>query len=113
MSKKWIINTMKELGFTKTETRIYLLLLAGGPKEATRIAEVLRLHMVTTYKTLKKLQNKGLVVPSKYPTLFCAEPFEKVLDFLNKDITKQKISLEDEKEELLSIWLKIIESSKN
>jgi sugar-specific transcriptional regulator TrmB len=98
---------MKNLGFSETEVKIYMFLIAVGPKEALKIAEALELHMVATYKTLKKLQNKGLVMPSKHATIFCAEPFEKVLDFLNKDISKQKQSLEDEKEKLLSIWRSI------
>jgi sugar-specific transcriptional regulator TrmB len=96
---------MKNLGFS--ETKIYMLLLTDGPQETTKIAEALSLYKVTIYKSLKKLQNKGLVTPSKHPTLFCAEPFEKVLDFLNQDITKQKQSLEDKKEKLLSTWRSI------
>ena len=97
------------LGFTETDTQVYLLLSTEGPKKARDIAEALNLYNPQLYHILKKLQDRGLVnVSHDYPAFFSAVLFEKVLDLLAKAKKEQHKTLKESREELLSAWRSII-----
>jgi sugar-specific transcriptional regulator TrmB len=61
------------------------------------------------YRSLKKLQNKGIVsATAEHSALFSAVPFEKVLDIFAKAKMEEAQRIEQNKEEILSIWQSMI-----
>jgi len=106
-----MFNTLVRLGFSETDAKVYVHLVLEGPQEARIITENLPMYNVRLYKVLKNLKNKGIVNSSKGPTLFSAEPFEKVLELLISDKTSQQHSLEENKKSLLVTWQQIIKKS--
>jgi sugar-specific transcriptional regulator TrmB len=111
LSKDWIINTLRNLGFSENDARVYLQLLIHGPQDERIISETLRMHQATLQKVMINLKNNRLVITSKHPPLFWAEPLEKVLDFLTQERMKQKQFFEKKREELVSIWQSITKKS--
>lgn len=100
--------TLVTLGFTETDAKVYVYLATEGPKKASDTAEALRIYKQQLYRSLKKLQSKGIINASpEYPTRFSAVLFEKVLDFLIKAKMEQQQALQESKEELLSTWRSI------
>ncbi len=61
MNKDFILSVLKPLGYTEKEARIYVSALELGTVPASSLARQSGLNRVTTYETLKKLQEKGLV----------------------------------------------------
>ena len=110
MSKEWIQRTLLNLGFNQSEAQIYVILASEGPKKAKDIAKQLDLQTSQLYRSLKKLQNNGVVnASSKYPALFSAVIFEKVLELWIETKKEQHKALLASKEELLSTWRSITE----
>lgn len=100
--------TLVTLGFTETDAKVYVYLATEGPKKASDTAEALRIYKQQLYRSLKKLQSKGIIKASpEYPTRFSAVLFEKVLDLLIKAKMEQQQALQESKEELLSTWRSI------
>ena len=76
MSNEWMQKVLIDLGFTEKESRVYLLLTDVGPKKAKDIANSLNLDISQLYRTLKSLENTGLVNASPdYPAFFSAVLF--------------------------------------
>jgi len=97
--------TLVKLGFTETDAQVYAFLAAEGPQKAKDLVAVLKLHRQQLYRSLKKLQNKGIVTASlNYPTCFSAVLFEEVLDILIETKMEQQQALQESKESLLSTW---------
>lgn len=61
MNKDIILNILKSLGNSEKEARVYLANLEIGLAPASQLAQKARLNRVTTYETLKKLLEKGMV----------------------------------------------------
>ena len=101
--------TLINLGFPETDANIYLHLIEEGPRKSSEIAKALNLHRHRTYRTLKKMQSKGVIKTSnEYPANFSAVPFDKVLDlFIKANIEEAKHVIQN-KEDLLSSWRTII-----
>jgi len=79
-----------KLGFTETETKVYVQLTTEGPQTSRDMAKALNLHTRQICTSLKKMQNTGFVESNyKGQTHFLAVPFEKVLDQLIKDNIEQ------------------------
>jgi len=53
--------TLEQIGFTKNEAKIYIVLVGLGPQPANIIAKAVGLNRTTTYPILKNLNKKGLV----------------------------------------------------
>ena len=108
MDREWILTTLAKLGFTETDAQVYTLLATEGPQKARDIAETLKLHRQQLHRSLKKLQNKGIVnAYLEYPTRFSAVLFGKVLDLLIQTKMEQQQALQESKEHLLSTWQSI------
>lgn len=58
---KEIINKLKFLGLTKIEAKIYLVLLKLGMSKAGQISKEIQINRTTTYDSLRRLLDKGLV----------------------------------------------------
>ena len=103
-----MLKTLMTLGFTETDSQVYVFLVTEGPRKASDIAEALQIYKRQLYRRLKSLQSKGIINASpEYPTRFSAMLFEKVLDFLIKAKMEQQQALQESKEDLLSTWRSI------
>jgi len=65
------IETLKKLGFTEYETKIYIKLLELGPSKATEITKISGVPKNKVYELLDKLSREGIVelvptIPKKY-----------------------------------------------
>lgn len=101
-----MLTTLVNLGFTETDAQVYVFLATETPQKARDIAETLKISKQQLYRTLKKLQSKGVINASpEYPAHFSAVLFEKVLDLFVKAKTEQQRALQESMEELLSTWL--------
>jgi sugar-specific transcriptional regulator TrmB len=64
MKKDVIVGVLKSLGYSDKESRVYLANLEQGTVAASVLGIHSGLNRVTTYETLKKLQEKGVVTVS-------------------------------------------------
>ncbi|MFH1010525.1 MAG: helix-turn-helix domain-containing protein [bacterium] len=78
--------TLKEIGLSDGEIKVYLALLKLGALQASKIKEDTKLHRTTIYDFLEKLLNKGLVnyVIKDGVKYFKATTPEKLLDFVKE-----------------------------
>ncbi|MFB5638573.1 MAG: TrmB family transcriptional regulator [Nitrosarchaeum sp.] len=98
--------TLKEIGFTEYETKLYLSLLQNPEISAYELAEKTGLYRQVTYDTLKRLEEKGFVnsntegksklFKATDPNLLLeilnekTENYKKILPELNKIKSKEK-----------------------
>jgi sugar-specific transcriptional regulator TrmB len=96
------------LGLSKNEVKVFMHLARTGEHKASEVSEALSLHRTETYRILRDLEKKGLVLSVfEKPLKFIAAPFEKALDALI-ETKKIKINLlERKKESLVSLWLSL------
>ena len=53
--------TLREVGFSEAESKVYLVLLETGASSAGTVIKKAGLHRATTYQVLQRLQEKGAV----------------------------------------------------
>ena len=93
------------LGLTEVDAEIYLLLAAEGPQKGRNVAEVLKLYRQQLYRSLKRLQKKGVIHATlERPASFSAVSLEKILDSLIEAKKEQALALQESREDLLSRW---------
>lgn len=105
---KIIEKTFRRLGLSKNEVKVFLYLARTGEHKASEISEGLSLHRTETYRILRDLEKKGMVLSVfEKPLKFIATPFEKALEVLI-DAKRMKIDLlEKKKEGLVNLWLSL------
>ncbi|HEX9261685.1 MAG TPA: helix-turn-helix domain-containing protein [Candidatus Bathyarchaeia archaeon] len=109
MNQEALTKALTRLGFTEIDAEIYLLLAKEGPQQGRSIAKSLELYKQQLYRSLKRLQKKGVVNASlERPAHFSAVSLEKVLDFLIEAKKEQALALQENREELLSSWRAIV-----
>lgn len=100
-----IDNTLKKLGLSRNQIRVYLYLARSGIRKASEVSEAISLHRTETYRILRDLAKIGLVSSVfEKPLKFVATSFDKSLDIL---ITTKKLKLElleKRKSDLLDVW---------
>jgi sugar-specific transcriptional regulator TrmB len=103
-------STLVNLGFTKIEAEVYILLAASSPQTARDITIALDLCSSQIYRVLQRLHcNGAIVVSSERPNRYSAVVFEKVLELLIDAKKEQHDDLLARKKELLFTWKSIIE----
>jgi len=107
-SLETVEKALNRLGLSKNEVRVYLFIARTGEHKASEVSEALSLHRTETYRILRDLEKKGLVLSVfEKPLKFIATPFEKTLSILI-ETKKMKISLlEKRKEGLIEMWLSL------
>jgi len=109
MSNDWILKTLVSLGLSEMDAEIYVYLVKNGSQTAKDIVASLKVHRQQLYRSLKNLQNKGIVVPSKErPARFSAVMLEKVLEIFLKAKIEQQQNLQKNKAEILSTWQSLV-----
>lgn len=93
MSLNTLHDNLTKFGFTREEAEFYVFLSAIGPGTARTIARRFNINRVKAYRTLKDLEEKGLVVKIMgRPLRFAAQPIERLIQ--NK-ISETKQSLQE------------------
>ena len=105
LSDESLINVLRKLGFPKREADVYLFLSKYGMKDVKSVSTHLKIERVQTYRTLKSLEDKGVVEATlETPTRFKAVPLEMLLDSHIKTRKTEVGKLESEKEEVITRW---------
>ena len=108
MNHEELLRIMVDLGIKKLDAEIYLLLATNGSKKGRVISNELKINKTQLYRSLKKLQSKGMVNASpEHPARFSAVLFDKFLDLLIKAKKEQAKTLQASEKELLSSWRSI------
>lgn len=105
LSQEKILETLQEIGLTKVEAKIYILIEKKGPLKARDIVKRLKITKQQLYPILKKLKGKGIITSSlEHPARFFAIEFEKVLDLFSKAKIEEAKNLQINKERLFNDW---------
>ena len=100
-----LLKTLVSLGLTEVDAEIYFLLAREGPQKGRNVAEVLKLYKQQLYRSLKRLQKKGVIHATlERPASFSAVSLEKILDSLIEAKKEQALALQESREDLLSRW---------
>jgi HTH-type transcriptional regulator, sugar sensing transcriptional regulator len=102
---KNLVDTLKQLGLSQSESKIYIYLSKKGDHRARDICTELHLNKQQVYPLLKNLQNKGLIYATfEHPAIFYAISFEKVLDMIAKSKIEEAKNAQKDKNLLFKIW---------
>ena len=108
MSQEKVLSILVNLGLSKLEAKVYILLAKRGPTKAKDAAKALNISKQRVYPILKNLQSKGIVNSSlEYPARFSAVQFEKVLDSFLKAKIEQVHRIQQNRDDILSDWRSI------
>jgi sugar-specific transcriptional regulator TrmB len=108
VSQEKILKTLVNLGLTKLDAKVYILLAKRGPIKARDAAKALKISKQRLYPIIKNLRSKGIVTSTlERPARFSAVQFEKVLDSFLKAKMEQARRIQQNKDELLSDWQSI------
>jgi len=103
-----IDSTLRKLGLSRNQIRVYLYLARSGVRKASEVSEAISLHRTETYRILRDLVKMGLVSSVfEKPLKFVATPFDKSIDIL---ISSKKLKLElleRRKNELVNVWFSL------
>ena len=112
LSLERVFKVLVSLGLSETDARVYIFLALKGPKKAGSIVGSLKINKQQIIRSLKKLQNKGLITPiPENQNAFSAMPFKEALELLIKTEKKQTEKMQ---KTLLKTWKTIIKkNSKN
>jgi len=103
-----IENMFQKLGLSKNEIKVYVYLARSKERKASEISEGLSLHRTETYRILRDLEKRGLVLSVfEKPLKFIATPFERAIDALIEAKKLRIQRLERRKKDLIDIWLSL------
>jgi sugar-specific transcriptional regulator TrmB len=105
LSREWMLKTLENLGLKHLDAQIYIYLAQNDPQKAKAIAEALETYKRQLYRSLKRLQRKGMISTSQErPARFSAISFDRVLDQFIKANREEAQRIEENKEQILSMW---------
>ena len=97
--------SLKILGLSTVELKLFILLSKIGPVKETELSSKLNISEKKITEYLKSLYDKGLIRKSvKQPSLLFALPFESALNLLTTKNLEQANSLKRNKKDLLKDW---------
>jgi sugar-specific transcriptional regulator TrmB len=109
LNRELLAKTLAGLGLTEIDAEIYAFLAKEGSQKGRDIAGVLNLYKQQLYRSLKRLQKKGIVTATVgHPAHFSAMPLDKALDILIEAKKEQALALQTSRKELLSSWRSMI-----
>ena len=88
---------LKSLGFTDSESKIYLISLEMGPSSVQDIAKKANVSRVTTYAVIESLAKHGLMstLEKGKKTLYSAESPERLVSFVNNRMKEMENTLRE------------------
>jgi sugar-specific transcriptional regulator TrmB len=105
LSLERIIKILEGFGLKRTDAEVYIYLAKKGPLKAEKVAIALKLSRNKLHRSLKSLQNKGVITAiPEHPASYSAIAFEKALDLLVETNIEQAKAIKETKETLLSDW---------
>ena len=105
MTQEKVLKTLKSLGLTDFEAKVYIFLAKKGPTKAIDATKGLKTSKQRLYPILKNLQSKGIVNSTlERPAKFSAVQFEKVLDSFLKARMEKTRRIQQNKDKILSDW---------
>jgi len=105
LSREWMLRTLESLGFKHLDAEVYVYLAQKDPQKARDITEALETYKRQLYRSLKRLQQQGMVSSSQErPARFSAVSFDKVLDLFIKANREEAQRIEKNREQILLIW---------
>jgi len=103
-----IDNTLRKLGLSRNQIRVYLYLARSGVRKASEVSEAISLHRTETYRILRDLAKMGLVSSVfEKPLKFVATPFDKSIDILINAKRLKLELLERRKKDLVDVWFSL------
>jgi len=97
--------SFSRFGLSKNEAKVYVYLAKFGEQKAHKVSRSLSLHRTETYKILRRLEEKGLVIRIlEKPIRFAAVPVDKALETLIQQRKQRVTRLEEEKQKILGSW---------
>jgi len=108
LAEEMAVESLLDFGFARDEAKVYLLLLRAGPCPARVVAYKLGGNRMKAYRTLKVLQERGLVeVTVERPVKFVATPLNEALDQLMEEFRARLSNLEESKKKIMEYWEKL------
>jgi sugar-specific transcriptional regulator TrmB len=90
------------------DAQVYVFLAKKGLQKGKDITRELKASKPQLYRSLKKLQSKGIVTATlEHPSRFSAVPFERILDLFIKAKMEEAQEIKQNKDEILSIFQSI------
>ena len=100
-----MLKTLESLGLKHDDAEVYVYLAQNYPQKVRDIAAALETYKRQLYRSLKKLQHKGMVTASQdHPRFFSAVSFDKILDQFIKTNREEAQRIEEDKEQILMMW---------
>ena len=91
--------------------QVYLYLAKTGEKKARDVAEALSLYRTETYRLLRNLERRGLILSVLgKPLKFVAVPLEKTIDILIEKKRMEIKEFEQKKKDIINFWYSIPKS---
>jgi len=105
LSEKGVLDVLQEFGLSRREAEAYIFLSKKGAQDVHSVSANLKMDRVQTYRTLKSLQEKGVVEATiESPTRFTSIPFEMLVQSLIKTRKSKLSNLETQKDNLIAYW---------
>jgi HTH-type transcriptional regulator, sugar sensing transcriptional regulator len=105
LSQERVLKTLIDFGLSPLDAKVYVFLGKRGLQKGQDIAKALKVHKQQIYRSLKNLQNKGIVsVTLDHPARYSAEPFQKVIDLFIREKVEETQRLKQSKGSILSDW---------
>ncbi len=100
-----MLKTLESLGLKRLDAEVYVYLVQNDPQKANDIAEALEMYKWQLYRSLRKLQCKGMVnANQEHPAWFSAVSLDKVLDRFMQVNREEANFIEDNREQIISLW---------
>jgi len=108
LDEKRLFEILRELGLSKREADIYLVLSRRGPQKAHSVAVHLDIDRAQMYRSLTSLQEKGIVeLTIEAPKRYIAVPIEPLLETYINNKKSEVSRMETEKTDIVNYFQSI------
>jgi len=105
MAEESLKQSLQKYGFTPNEAEIYIFLSRSGPCPARLVARRFNINRMKAYRTLRSLEEKGLVESIMgRPIRFAATPLGEILERHLKEMKDRVNDLESVERSILDTW---------
>lgn len=100
-----ILETLRKIGFTEKEARVYMQLIRLGAQPVSTIAAKAEINRTTTYDIIESLIKKGLISSIKKDgiTYFKALDPKNLLNYLEREKVEQTKKIEKQQKEISAL----------
>jgi len=100
-----ILETLRKIGFTEKEAKVYIQLIRLGPQPVSTIAAKAEINRTTTYDIISTLTKKGLISSIKKGsiTYFKALDPKELLNYLEREKSEEIRKIEKQQKEITAL----------